>query len=99
MTHSQIQFGFDVSGGGTQRLEVEELVVQQVRWNCVAEGVQHRGADVRNLLFELRDERLHSRSLQIGLRAAQIARNYREVALRCVLRDVTLGTVSHGPDD
>src|SRR5215212_5720620 len=73
-------------------------MIQQVRWNCFAECVEHRSPDVWDLLLELGDQVLDSHSLQVGLRSAKIARNYRKLTLRGVLSNVLLGTVSQRPN-
>src|SRR5438045_4229567 len=46
-----VEFGLHVAGGGAQVLEVEERRVEQVRRLRVAQGREHRGADVRYLLL------------------------------------------------
>ena len=57
----EVEFGFDISGGGAQVFEVEKIMVQQVRWCGVAERIQHRGTDVRNLFFQIRDQGFDAR--------------------------------------
>src|SRR5689334_9083062 len=74
-------------------------MVQQVRRNDVSQRVQHRGAYVRNVFFEIGDQGLDARALQVRLRATQITRNDRKVTLGSILCDLTLRTVRQRPDN
>src|SRR5262245_55359980 len=90
VAHHEIQFGLDGSRGSTESFEVEELMIQEMRRHGVAKCVQHGGANVWDLLFEVGDESFDSCTLQIALRAAKVTRNDRKVALGRILRDVAL---------
>src|SRR5438094_113569 len=79
--------------------EVIELVVEQVRARDVCQGRQDRAADKRCLLFQLIYEPFNSRTLQIGLRAAEVAWDDRKLPLPGIFDDLFFLTIGKWAND
>ena len=62
MPDNRIEFRFDVRSERREMFEIEELRVEQVRRDGVAERGEQRTADVRDLAFEFLDQPFDARS-------------------------------------
>lgn len=69
-----------------------------MRRHSFAQSGQHRRAHVRNLFFEIFDQPLDARALQVGLRAAQVTGNDRELRAAREFPNVDFAAVSQRPN-
>ena len=65
MADSQIEFRLDVADRRSELLEIEESVIEQMRRHGIAERGEHRAANMRSLFFQIRDQTIDSRALQV----------------------------------
>src|SRR5258706_14527045 len=99
MAQGQIELGLDVARASAQLFKIEQLMIEQMRWDDLSERGQHRSTHVRNFLLEFGDQAHDARALQICLRAAEVAGNDRKLHLRGELSDVAFTTVRERADD
>src|SRR5262249_15177290 len=72
-------------------LEVEQRAIREMRRRHVLKAAEQPIGTARVLLFPLCEHRLDFAALHVVLRAAELARNDRELAAARVARDVALG--------
>ena len=101
-----VEFALDgavASGDGLDHwlevVEIVEFVIQEMRAGDIGHRGEHRLANVGRLQLEFGDEAFDAGTLEVRLRTAQIARDYREFLLLAVREDLAFLTVRERAND
>ena len=78
-SQSLIELSGNIPNRFTERFEIKETSVKQMRWSDIPQSLEHRRANVGNLFFEVLYQSLYSLALEIRLRTAEITRDDREI--------------------
>ena len=93
VAHSQIQRCLEVAHCRCKLLEVEQILIEQVRGHRVAKRREHRAANMWCLFFQIGNHLLDARPLEIRLRAAEITRNDRKLLALSIISNVRFPAV------